>query len=45
MNKKHSLGFEANDRQLERKRGEDAEKLDPPPVKHVFINSSSTSSM
>jgi hypothetical protein len=36
-NKKHSLGFEANDRQVERRRGENTEKQDSPPVEHVFV--------
>jgi hypothetical protein len=39
MNKKHSMGFEANVRQVERKRGDNTENLDLPPVKHVFDNS------
>jgi hypothetical protein len=39
------LGFEANDRQEERRRGEDAEKQDSPPVEHVFVKISSTTPM
>jgi hypothetical protein len=39
------LGFEANDRQVERKRGENAEKLDPPPVEHILVKFSSTTPM
>jgi hypothetical protein len=45
INRKHTLGFKANDRQVERKRGENTEKLDPPSVKHVFVNFSLTSPM
>jgi hypothetical protein len=39
MKTKHSLGFEANVHKVERKRGEDAKKLHPPPLKHAFVNS------
>jgi hypothetical protein len=33
------LDFEANVHKVEQKRGEDAKKLDPPTLKHAFVNS------